>query len=261
MKNLIYLSVLLALSAACSPERQKMIDEEKAALADTAQMIVDNAIIVHGGNRFTGRVVEFDFRNVHYSASRSEDIYIYTRSFENDSLGLVQDTLINSTEFVRYRNGERQELSEEWQGRFANSINSVLYFTQLPYGLNDQAVIKKYLGETTIKEKPYHKIQVTFRREGGGEDFDDVYVYWIDKEEFTLDYLGYAFSVDGGGTRFREAIDRQVVDGILFQNYINYKAEDKDTPIGKHDELFDRGELIELSRIINTNITVRPNAN
>ncbi len=259
MRTLIYLLILLALSTACDPERQKMIEEEKAARADTAQTFINNAIIVHGGNRFTGRTVEFDFRKRHYSVVRTDDQYIYTRTYDHDSLGHVQDTLVNSTSFTRYRNGELQELNEEWQGRLGNSVNSVLYFTQLPFGLNDPAVMKSYLGETTVDGQPYHKIQITFKQEGGGDDFDDIYVYWIHRDEFTLDYLGYEFSVNGGGTRFRKAIDRQVINGIVFQNYINYKAEDKDTPIGIHDELFDKGELIELSRIINTDISVVEN--
>lgn len=259
MKTLIYLSILSAMITSCSPERQKMIEEEKAANADTSQVFIDNAIIVHGGDRFVGRTVEFDFRKIHYSAIRTDDKFTYTRTFQSDSLGYVQDTLVNSSNFTRHRDGQLQELNEEWQRRLGNSVNSVLYFTQLPFGLNDPAVVKKYLGETTIKDAPYHKIQVTFKQAGGGDDFDDVYIYWIHKDEFTVDYLGYEFSVDGGGTRFREAINRQIIDGIIFQNYINYKAEDKDTPIGKHDELFNKGELIELSRIINTDITVVPN--
>lgn len=259
MKTLIYISILSACIVSCSPERQKMIEDEKAANADTSQVFVDNAIIVHGGDRFVGRTIEFDFRDIHYSAIRTDDKFIYTRTFQSDSLGYVQDTLVNSSDFTRHRDGQLQELNEEWQGRLGNSVNSVLYFTQLPFGLNDPAVVKKYLGQTTIEGAPYHKIQVTFKKEGGGDDFDDIYIYWIHADEFTLDYLGYKFSVDGGGTRFRKAIDRQVVDGIIFQNYINYKAEDKDTPIGKHDELFNKGELIELSRIINKDITVAPN--
>lgn len=259
MKTLIYLPLLFVLFIACSPERQKMIDEERVANADTAQTFINNAIIVHGGDRFLGRTVEFDFRKIQYSAARAEDKFIYTRSFQNDSLGYVQDSLVNSSIFTRHRDGLLQDLSENWQGRLGNSVNSVLYFTQLPFGLNDPAVVKKYLGETSIDSQRYHKIQVTFKRDGGGDDFDDIYVYWINADEFTLDYLGYEFSVDGGGSRFRKAIDRQVIDGIVFQNYINYKAEDKGTPIGKHDELFDKGQLVELSRIINTDITVRPN--
>ncbi|MEQ9299381.1 MAG: DUF6503 family protein [Cyclobacteriaceae bacterium] len=259
MRSLILLTAILAIISGCSPERQQMIDEEKAANANPAQTYIDNAILVHGGDRFLGRTVEFDFRKIHYSVARTEDKFIYTRSFQSDSLGSVQDTLVNSSSFTRHRDGQLEELSDNWQGRLGNSVNSVLYFTQLPFGLNDPAVVKKYLGEATIESQRYHKIQVTFKKEGGGDDFDDIYMYWIHMDEFTLDYLGYEFSVDGGGSRFRKAIDRQVIDGIVFQNYINYKAEDKDTPIGKHDELFDKGQLIELSRIINTDITVVPN--
>jgi hypothetical protein len=259
MRLLIYLPALLILFTSCELSQRQTNQEQQVTKTDSAQIIVDKAIAAHGGNKLIGTTIEFDFRKRHYSAIRNMDRYVYTQTFDDDSLGYIQDTLVNSTGFIRYRDDELQSIDEEWQGRYGNTINSILYFTQLPYGLNDAAVIKKYLGEVTIGNQPYHKVQVTFRKEGGGEDFDDIYIYWIHRDDYTLDFLGYEFSVNGGGTRFRKAIDRQVIEGITFQNYINYKAEDKDTPIRRHDALFNQGELIELSRIINTDLAVKEN--
>ncbi len=42
----------------------------------------------------------------------------------------------------------------------------MVYFLYLPLKLNDSPVIKKYLGERTIKGKSYHQIEVSF---DGGE--------------------------------------------------------------------------------------------
>ena len=72
------------------------------------------------------------------------------------------------------------------------------YFAQLPYGLNSPAVQKKILGEATINGNTYYEIEVTFSKEGGGIDFEDRFVYWIHKENFTVDFLAYRYATNGG---------------------------------------------------------------
>jgi hypothetical protein len=64
-------------------------------------------------------------------------------------------------------------LPEEKETAYANSLNSVIYFALLPHGINDDAVNKEYLAETTIKDQPYHKIKITFDPEGGGSDYEE----------------------------------------------------------------------------------------
>lgn len=220
------------------------------------QILVDEAITKHGGNKFEGRKIEFDFRDRHYKVSRKEGLVTYVREFNDDSLGFVQDFLVNSSQFKRFVNDQEINLSEEWQGRYGSSVNSVLYFFQLPYGLNDPAVNKKYLGNTIINKQVYHKVRVTFDQEGGGEDYQDIFVYWINADEKTVDFLGYSYATDGGGTRFRQAINRRTIDGMIFQDYVNFKAAKKDLPIEDHDKYFEKGLLEELSLIQNENIIV-----
>ena len=60
--------------------------------------------------------------------------------------------------------------------KYANSINSVHYFAYLPFGLNDAAVNKKLLGETTIRAQDYYLIQVTFDQKNGGDDYDGRFI-------------------------------------------------------------------------------------
>ena len=61
---------------------------------------------------------------------------------------------------------------------------------------------------------------------------------------------------DGGGVRFRQAVGRKPVEGITFQNYINYKPPTKQTPLDELPNLFEIGALKELSKIINEDIKV-----
>lgn len=90
----------------------------------------------------------------------------------------------------------------------------------------------------------------------GGKDFDDVFMYWIHKQNFTVDYFAYKYSVEGGGIRFREAYNARIIEGIRFVDYNNYKPESKDVSLEKLDSLFEKGALKLLSTIETEDITV-----
>ncbi|WP_439474325.1 DUF6503 family protein [Algoriphagus formosus] len=220
-----------------------------------AEKIVDKSIAAHGGERYKSARIDFDFRDIHYQIFKSPDRFEYTREF-SDSLGQVKD-LLNNDGFTRWIDGvEVDTLSEERMGAFSRSVNSVAYFAFLPYGLNDPAAIKSYLGEATLNGENYHLVKVTFQQDGGGEDFDDEFLYWIGTEDFYVDFMAYSYHTDGGGVRFREVSSVVTVDGIRFQNYLNFKPEDKNTPVENMQELYEKGNLELLSEINLENIQV-----
>lgn len=222
----------------------------------TAKEIVDKAILAHGGETFNKVHAEFDFRDRHYTAIRNGGEFTYVRSFI-DSTGAYLDTL-NNRGFSRHRNDSLQTLTDERTNAFSNSVNSVIYFALLPFGLNDAAVIKQFVKEEEVKGKGYFVVKVSFQQEGGGQDFEDEFLYWISKEDFTVDYLAYSYHTNGGGIRFREAFNAQLVGGILWQDYINYKPENEiETKLEQLMSLFIKGELKELSRIELKNIAVK----
>jgi hypothetical protein len=223
--------------------------------SNDAQKIIDQCIEVHGGSSYETAIINFDFRERNYQILKSLKGYQYIRSFR-DSTGLVKDLLSNNG-FIRSVNGTPQELSEERIAAFSNSINSVAYFAFLPFGLNDAAVIKKYVRKTELDGAPYHVIKVTFSANGGGEDFEDTYLYWIHAENFTLDFLAYDFLTNGGGVRFRKVLNRQTVNGIVLQDYINYEPKDKSSKLEDMEDLYRKGELEVLSEIILENTSVK----
>ena len=220
-----------------------------------AQKIVDQSIAAHGGQLFEKSKISFEFRNRSYQVIKSPNRFEYVREY-SDSTGLVKD-ILNNEGFQRTINGNPVELTEEREGAFSRSVNSVAYFAFLPYGLNDPAVYKSYLGEDIIAGKTYHLVKVTFSEDGGGEDFDDIFLYWFDKETFLIDYLAYSYHTDGGGVRFRKAIEKHEVKGLVFQDYENYKPKDKNTPVEKMGDLFKEGKLELLSEILLENIKVQ----
>lgn len=216
--------------------------------------IIDRAITAHGGSQYQHAKISFDFRKKHYEVIMDHGHFTY-ESILTDSTGKVHD-MLNNEEFVRKINNKEVELNEEDQNKYANSLNSVVYFALLPNFLSDPAAKKKLIGEANVKGKPYYKVKVTFKKEGGGEDFDDVFVYWIHQEDYTMDYLAYEFHVDGGGTRFREAYNVRGVNGIRFADYINYESTVKDFDLEDYDQLYEEGKVKKLSRIILKNVEV-----
>ena len=140
------------------------------------EQIVDAAIAAHGGEHYAESAIDFDFRGTHYFLFKSPIAFEYRREF-TDSTGQVVDVL-NNAGFTRKVNGVLIDtLAEERIGAFSRSVNSVAYFAFLPYGLNDAAAIKTFLGQTKIKGKDYHQVKVTFKAEGGGEHFEDEFLY------------------------------------------------------------------------------------
>ena len=113
------------------------------------------------------------------------------------------------------------------------------------------------IGQDTIQNKEYYEIKVTFDSNGGGADHEDVYMYWIDAQNYNIDYLAYSFEVEEGGIRFRKAYDPRTIEGIRFVDYENYKTDDLDTPLEELDDLYEAKQLELLSKIENKNIEVK----
>ncbi len=220
------------------------------------QEVVDNAIDFHQMGGLGNAEFSLTFRDIDYTYKNENGVFQYTRTQIDSTGATVIDRMDNDT-LVRTTNGEVTEVTDEKRAAYTRSVNSVIYFFRLPYGLNDPAAQKIYQGETEIKGKTYHEVKVTFEQEGGGEDFDDVFLYWFDKEDYSMDYLAYLYHTDGGGMRFREAINTRRVNGMLVQDYINLKPEDEKIDIMTIDELFNEGKLIELSKIINERVVVK----
>ncbi|MBL4663179.1 MAG: deoxyribose-phosphate aldolase [Flavobacteriaceae bacterium] len=213
----------------------------------TAQHIVDQAIQTSCNGLCDHVKIDFTFRDRCYVSTRNKNNYTLER-ITSDSTGIVRDILSNDG-FVRFKNDTLIQVPDSMATRYSNSVNSVHYFAQLPYGLNDAAVQKELLGESTIKGMPYYEVGVSFKQTGGGTDFQDKFVYWIHKENYTVDYLAYSYETNGGGIRFREAYNVRYVDGIRFADYNNFKPQSLEVDLANLDILFEKGELTLLSKI------------
>ena len=153
--------------------------------------------------------------------------------------------------------GEKEiKLDREDMRTYRTATNSVIYFALLPFNLDDPVVNRQLMRSVEIKGQPYYKVEITYGENGGGQDFEDVYIYWIHKENFTVDYLAYSFNINGGGVRFREAYNQREVEGIRFQDYMNYTIEE-DFPAHELDYAFVTNKLKLVSKIELENVEVR----
>ena len=167
-----------------------------------------------------------------------------------DTSGVLRDVLSN-VGVLRTRNGKELPLNDSLATVIGESVNSVHYFVQLPFGLDGEAVNHKLIGKDSIDGKAYYEIEVTFNQAGGGKDHEDIYMYWINRDSLTVDYLAYRFFVNEGGIRFRKAVAPRYIKGIRFVNYENYRPRNIDTPLHQLDELFLKDSLIKVSQIEN----------
>lgn len=216
----------------------------------TAQQIIDKSIKASGADKVSQSKIAFTFRDKGYLATRNNGQIEFIRSFDS-----IKDVLSN-TGFMRFIHGEQVVLTDSVANNTKNSVNSVHYFSVLPFGLNDAAVQKKILPSVVIKGQTYYKIEVRFSEEGGGEDFEDVFVYWVHQKSFLIHYLAYEFHTNGGGFRFREVTSEEIIAGIRFVNYANYKPNKQITDVKIIDSLFIAGNLNKVSDIILKNIQV-----
>ncbi len=243
--NKWYSFLLIVIFISCKAEKPKTL---------TAQEIVDKSIAVSGGKLFEQSTIGFDFRKLHYISEMIDGKEVLTRITKTDT-ALIKDVRTHSG-LTRYVDGSKVVLADTTAHKYANSVNSVHYFSKLPYGLNDAAVQKERIGEINIKGHDYYKIKVTFNEEGGGDDFDDTYIYWINQKTFKPDFLGYSFHVDGGGTRFRVAYNERYVNEIRFVDYENWKPKNERSSIYEADSLYLNDGLKLLSKIEMENISV-----
>lgn len=217
----------------------------------TAQEIIDKAMMVAGADKVANANISFDFRDKSYEAIRKNGVFQLKRSFDS-----ITDVLSNQG-FQRFVHGNEIQLSDSLANVYANSVNSVHYFSVLPYGLNDAAVRKKLLPSSKIQGKEYYKIEVTFSENGGGEDFEDVFIYWIDAQSFMMDYLAYSFHTNGGGKRFRAIKNAVLVEGIRFVNFDNYQPTSEAISLSDLDTAFEKKQLEKVSEIVLENLKVK----
>jgi len=215
---------------------------------DAPATVVAEAIRTHGGRAFDRIHVRWSFRGVPFEIIRDNGRFRYQRTAP-DSLGqAIVEVMGNEGSWIEV-GGTRQELDPQRRARLETAVNSVVYFGFLPFKLDDPPVLTTDLGSAMVAGQPYRKILVTFRREGGGPDWEDRHIFWFHETNHTLDYLAYREAAEVETTRFRRAVNRRQVGGILVQDYENYTGDPDVEDVATYDQLFEAGSLRLVSMV------------
>ncbi len=226
-----------------------------------AETILARARAFHGSSVLDDAVVTFRFRDARFRIRRRDGRFTYARTYR-DSLGRrVREGLTNDSLF-RFVEGQPVALSAEERAAVATDVNSVVYFALLPYFLDASAVQARHTGVDTIRGVPYYRVAVTFQQESGGRDWQDRFLYWFDQEDYSMDYLAYAYGLGPGeepGTRFRTAFNARRIGGVRFADYRNYTADTlAPSRFAAYPSLWAAGALDSVSTVALDSIRVRP---
>jgi hypothetical protein len=232
------------------------LSPERLSPRDSAAAIIERARRVHGADVLDRAEVSFVFRGTPFTVRRDGGAFAYSRVV-SDSVGPVRDVLDNDG-FRRTRTGSPVVLSERDAFVAEETLNSVVYFALLPYPLADPAVQPRLVGADTLGGEPYHLVEVTFRQEGGGRDYQDRFLYWIHRDDATVDYLAYSYEASGGGIRFREAFNPRTVGGVRFADYRNFSPEPMEPELEALGRMFEADSLTLVSEIVLDSVRVEP---
>lgn len=244
MKNItLFLTLIVILITSCAKQ-------------ETAETILKKSVHAHGGELYKNSIITYEFRDKNYKLTMDGWKFSYERSF-TDSSGTSIIEGMNNDGAYKFIDREKQILSEEDAARLKYSINAARYFNVLPLQLVNKAVVPKLLGEATIDDKYYYELEITFRQDGGGEDYQDRYILWIEKEDHLLEYFAYYYHVNGGGSRFREMVNTRKAGGLILSDQINYTSENIDKNIEDYKERFNSGDIKKISEIKLENLEVK----
>lgn len=238
-----FLLLILMSFISCQDEENKQSQEESQKIEE----IIEKTIKLAGGEKYTRATITFNFRDHNYKTKRRGMEFSLERQYISASDSIRE--VVSNSGFQRYVNDSIRIIPDSLVTRFNKEIKTVNYFAHLPYGMDNRGLVKDLLGETLIKGEPYFQLKMTFGQGESGMTGHDEFMYWIHKEDYTLDYLAYKFVEDEEGLRFRAAYNPRVIEGIRFVDYKNYTFSNTNIILSELDELYEADQLKLLSTI------------
>ncbi len=252
MRRTLLLTSILALAACERPGPEG--DAEALAL-------IDRARTHHGSALLDEATVRFSFRGTLFVLERGGGAFRYART-RKDSLGRTVEEVVDNAGAHRFVDGEAVPLGPDEAAALTTAVNSVAYFALLPAPLADPAVRARLLTPDRVGGEDYHRVEVSFAREGGGLDHDDRYVYWLRQSDGRLGHYAYTYEVSPGdtsraatGTRFRVPLRTWREGGALFQDWRNLSA-DSLGGLADFGDLYDNGRTFEVSTVVLDSVRV-----
>lgn len=226
-----------------------------------APAVIDRAIQAHGVDVLDHATMTFTFRSTTFRLRHHRDGRFHYRRALTDSLGQSVVEGITNDGPYRVIDDDTTTLGPDGRTEVETAVNSVAYFARLPAPLDDPAVQPSYSGRDTIDGTPYHRVRVVFKQEGGGSDWEDVFLYWFRTDAYTMDYFAYAYGLGADeetGTRFRAADNVRRRGGVRIADYDNYTADTlSPDQMHRYPDLLARDLLTHVSRVALDSVEVR----
>lgn len=215
---LLLLPLCVLSTAADAREAGKAAAEKVERLA-----IVERAIEHHGGELYRHSTTHFDLCSksgcFQVSATVEGGHFVYDVSGKaREGLRRVRST---NDSVERWRDGEPVPVSAKQAQGLRDWAMARVYFAFLPYRLDDPDVFKQDLGLVDWDGRSLHKVKVTFTP-GSSTDADDELMFWLDPETGRVELFAYSYWTNGGGLRFRRAVDHRRIGGLLFFDQENF---------------------------------------
>ena len=235
-----------------------------AAAAETPELVerldvVDRAIALHGGGVYRRSETRLETCSKsgcsQVVAKADGSRFDYTVSGKSQGAQLTVRATNDTVEV--HRDGQAVVIAAHEEQSFRDWTMSRVYFCFLPYRLNDPGVFKQDLGLVTWEGRRLHKVKVTFEA-GSSTDASDEYVYWLDPQTARVEYFAYSYDNNGGGLRFRRAINHRRVGGILFFDQENLGVDGPGLSVDAIDATYVRDKLRHVSTVRCEAITVQP---
>ncbi len=239
-----YLSLVLTLPVlwSCQPK------------VPLAYAVVNEAIERHGGMRYDSLEMSFDMGDGRFILDKKGATFMYSRQFK-DSLGQPVADFMDNDGFIRLVDGVSVGLSDDFRGELSRALEGTIFFILLPHGLNNRNARKEYIGHQNLKGEMYHVIKVGFSEGNSTEPYNATFLFWINMADQYVDYIAYEL-LDLDKLRFREAYNRREVNGLIIQDYYNYKPTDKEVTLHTLKDRYEKGKLELHSEINHKNISV-----
>jgi hypothetical protein len=205
-----------------------------AGAAEKAQRldIVDRAVAFHGGHVLSNSETRLEM----CSKSGCSNLRARVKGGEFDleaagkvSAGERRVRITNDT-VDWWENGEPQAVDGERRQALRDWVMARIYFTFLPFRLNDESAYKQDLGLEEWDGRDLHKVKVTFTP-GTSTHAQDEYLYWFDPESGRLEQFAYSYATSGGGLRFRRTFNHRQIGGVWFFDQENWGVEGPDLSV------------------------------
>ncbi len=188
--------------------------------------IVDRSIAYHGGSRYDDSQTDLEM----CSGSGCYDIGVRMNNglYRYDVTGTIRgvDRRVVSTNdgLEMWVDGRPVEIPADQVSAVRDWAMARVYFSFLPFRLNDDSVFKEDQGLETWDGRSLHRVKVTFAA-GSSSDSSDEYLYWFDPKTGKLEQLAYSFEGQPGGLRFRKGVRYRRIGDILFFDQENFGVE------------------------------------